>query len=36
LIQRIALEHWPETRELITRYVVFWNRIRASCYYNGV
>ena len=29
----IVYEHWPETREFITRTVELWNRwIRLSCY----
>jgi len=32
----IVDEHWPETREFITRSVELWNRwIRLSCYYNS-
>ena len=33
----IVYEHWPETRECITRTIELWNRwIRLSCYYNRV
>ena len=37
IYKRIISEHWPETREFITRTVELWNRwIRLSCYYNRV
>jgi len=30
-------EHWPETREFITRTIELWNRwMRLSCYYSRV
>jgi len=33
----IVWEHWPDTREFITRSVELWNRwISVSCYYNRV
>jgi len=33
----IVYEHWPETREFITRTFGFWNRwIWLWCYYNRV
>jgi len=33
----IVDEHWPDTRDFITRNIELWNRwIRQSCYYNRV